>query len=71
MMHGQTPITGNEDKKKFSGPMLALIEFYDAFNNRDLDKMSKNWAQNDEITKEAVLPLHPKRLLLRQAPFCL
>ncbi|MDA8214417.1 MAG: nuclear transport factor 2 family protein [Nitrospiraceae bacterium] len=48
----QTPITGNEDKKKFSTPMLALIEFYDAFNNRDLDKMSKNWTQNDEIAMD-------------------
>lgn len=48
----QTPITGKEDKKKFSGPMLALIEFYNAFNNRDLDMMSKNWAQNDEIAMD-------------------
>lgn len=52
MIPEQTPITGKEDKKKFSGPMRALIEFYDAFNNRDMDKMSKNWAQTDEIAMD-------------------
>ncbi|MDA8338046.1 MAG: nuclear transport factor 2 family protein [Nitrospiraceae bacterium] len=52
MIPEQTPITGKEDKKKFSGPMRALIEFYDAFNNRDLDKISKNWAQTDEIAMD-------------------
>lgn len=48
----QKPITGSESKKGLADPMRALIEFYDAFNNRDLDKMSKNWAQTDEIAMD-------------------
>ncbi len=51
-MPEQIPITGNEDKESLSGPLLALVEFYDAFNNRDMDKMSKNWAQTDEIAMD-------------------
>ncbi len=48
----QKPITGKEDKKDLKGPFLALVDFYEAFNNRDLDKMSKNWAQTDEIAMD-------------------
>lgn len=45
----QKPITGKEDNGGASGPLRALIDFYDAFNRRDLEKMSENWAQTDEI----------------------
>ena len=48
----QTPITGKEDKADLKGPLLALVEFYEAFNNRDMDKMSKNWAQTDETAMD-------------------
>lgn len=48
----QTPITGKEDKADLKGSLLALVEFYDAFNNRDMYKMSRNWAQNDEIAMD-------------------
>ena len=51
-MPEQTPVTGREDKKGLSAPLQALVEFYDAFNSRDLDKMSKNWAQTDEIAMD-------------------
>ena len=46
-----TPITGRE-KKGVSTPKQALIDFYYAFNNHDLNKMSKNWAQTDEIAMD-------------------
>ncbi len=52
MMPEQTPITGREDRKGLSDPLQALVEFYDAFNSRDLGKMSKNWAQTDEIVMD-------------------
>ncbi len=52
MVPEQTPITGKEDKADLKGPLLALVDFYDAFNNRDMDKMSKNWAQTDEIAMD-------------------
>ena len=48
----QKPITGNEDEKGLTGHMSALVEFYNAFNSRDIDKMSKNWAQTDEIAMD-------------------
>lgn len=44
-------ITGSESGEiKISEPMAALVEFYRAFNNRDLDLMTKNWEQSDEIS---------------------
>lgn len=48
----QKPITGNEDEKGLTGHMSALVEFYNAFNSRDIDKMSKNWAQTDETAMD-------------------
>lgn len=44
-----SPITGREDKGKLALPLRALSEFYDAFNGRDVEKMSRNWARNDEV----------------------
>ena len=41
-----------ERKGLLSGPMRALSEFYHAFNTRDLDAMSRNWAQTDEIAMD-------------------
>jgi ketosteroid isomerase-like protein len=44
----QSPVTGNEDKSLLSAPLIALSEFYEALNSRDIEKMAKNWAQTDE-----------------------
>jgi hypothetical protein len=44
-------ITGSEKLNlKASDPMTALIEFYRAFNSRDLDLMADNWEQSDEAS---------------------
>jgi ketosteroid isomerase-like protein len=43
-----TPVTGKEDKARLSAPLRAVSDFYTAFNNADLELMSKNWAQTDE-----------------------
>lgn len=48
----QMPITGKENKKDLALPLRALSEFYDAFNSRDLRKMTKNWAQTDEVVMD-------------------
>lgn len=52
MIPKQTPITGRENIKEVTPPLRALIEFYDAFNNRDLGKMSTNWARTAEISMD-------------------
>ncbi|MBI4384980.1 MAG: nuclear transport factor 2 family protein [Nitrospinae bacterium] len=52
MLPEQTPITGREDIKGAPPPLRALIEFYDAFNNRDMAKMSNNWARTAEISMD-------------------
>jgi ketosteroid isomerase-like protein len=43
-----SPVTGNEDKQSLTAPLRALSDFYTAFNNADLELMSKNWARSDE-----------------------
>lgn len=48
----QKPITGKEEKSGLAGPLRALVEFYEAFNGRDLEKMALNWAQTDEIAMD-------------------
>jgi len=45
----QTPITGNESLGNIDSPYLALVQFYKAFNSRDLDLMAQNWANNPDI----------------------
>ena len=44
----QTPITGQEPQTDPSLPYTALVQFYAAFNNRDLEMMQLNWHQSDE-----------------------
>jgi len=44
------PITGWEDPGTLIPPLRALSQFYNAFNNRDLDKMVENWAPTEEIS---------------------
>jgi len=51
MLITEKAITGSENTDaKASDPMAALIEFYRAFNNGDLELMSKNWEKNDEVS---------------------
>lgn len=45
----QAPITGKENGAGLTGPMAALVEFYSAFNWRDIVKMERNWAGTDEV----------------------
>lgn len=48
----QTPITGAEDRNDSATPQGALIEFYAAFNGRDMEKMARNWANIDGIAMD-------------------
>lgn len=43
MIPVQVPITGKEKSGDLTKPYQALIKFYYAFNNRNMDVMSKNW----------------------------
>ena len=52
MIPEQTPITGNESKLASNSAINALIDFYDAFNNKSFIKMSNNWLQSDEIAMD-------------------
>ena len=48
----QTPITGKEGQGNLSSPYQALVQFYCAFNHRDMEAMEDNWAQSDEIAMD-------------------
>lgn len=48
----QLPITGKEAQGDLSLPYHALVQFYYAFNNRDVDILSRNWDQSDEIAMD-------------------
>lgn len=51
MLTTKKAITGYEAVDvKASDPMAALIEFYCAFNTGDLELMSNNWEQSDEVS---------------------
>lgn len=44
-------ITGSENQEVvISDPLAALFEFYRAFNTQDLDLMSYNWENSDEVS---------------------
>jgi ketosteroid isomerase-like protein len=45
----QEPITGKEDLGDLSQPQHALIQFYKAFNSRDLKMIDENFAQSNEV----------------------
>lgn len=47
-----TPITGKEQQGDLSTPYQALVQFYCAFNAGDLEMMSQNWWQSDEIAMD-------------------
>lgn len=48
----QTPITGNEDQGDLTSPFQALVQFYHAFNSGDMDEMSRNWEESDDIAMD-------------------
>ncbi len=48
----QAPITGKEQQGYLSLPYQALVQFYCAFNQRDMAMMEANWAQSDEIAMD-------------------
>ena len=48
----QTPITGAEAEIGSPSPYLALVQFYRAFNSRDISLMTANWASSDHIAMD-------------------
>lgn len=48
----QEPITGKENQGDLLSPYQALVQFYCAFNSRNMQMMSENWAQTDEIAMD-------------------
>lgn len=47
-----TPITGQEDVGNPSDPVQALVQFYRAFNERDLVLMAQNWDDSDDAAMD-------------------
>lgn len=45
-------INGGEQQTYLTPALRALAQFYAAFNGRDLDAMSRNWEQSDEIAMD-------------------
>lgn len=48
----QVAITGKEPQGALTSPYQALVHFYCAFNSGNLQMMSENWAQSDEIAMD-------------------
>ncbi|MDD2451033.1 MAG: nuclear transport factor 2 family protein [Sulfurovum sp.] len=48
----QKAITGKESLGDLSSPYQALIQFYCAFNSSNMQMMSENWAQSDDISMD-------------------
>lgn len=48
----QEAITGTENLEDVSSPYQALVQFYCAFNTGDMQMMSQNWAQSDDIAMD-------------------
>jgi ketosteroid isomerase-like protein len=48
----QEAITGNESIGNKETPYEALVEFYKAFNQRDIGLMENNWANSEEIAMD-------------------
>ncbi|MEA5112727.1 MAG: nuclear transport factor 2 family protein [Geobacteraceae bacterium] len=47
-MRDEAPVTGKERKMQLTPQMKALSDFYQALNDRDMELMTRNWAQSDE-----------------------
>ncbi len=48
----QEAITGKEKQGDLLSPYQALVQFYCAFNSGNMQMMSENWAQSDEIAMD-------------------
>lgn len=48
----QIPITGSENPEDPSSLFCSFVQFYRAFNTRDIMLMSKNWAQTEDIAMD-------------------
>ncbi|HKZ09685.1 MAG TPA: nuclear transport factor 2 family protein [Rhodanobacteraceae bacterium] len=48
----QDPVTGREPLAALNPQMRALSGFYRALNDRDLDLMSRIWAQSDDVAMD-------------------
>lgn len=48
----QVPVTGREEKQQLTPQMRALSDFYHALNGRDIELMSRNWSQTDEVVMD-------------------
>ncbi|PKO83734.1 MAG: hypothetical protein CVU17_06520 [Betaproteobacteria bacterium HGW-Betaproteobacteria-11] len=48
----QEAITGKEQQGDLFSPYQALVQFYCAFNSRNMQMMSENWAQSDDIAMD-------------------
>ena len=48
----QTPITGGESVAQTDTPLAALVQFYRAFNARDLAEMAQNWENSADIAMD-------------------
>jgi ketosteroid isomerase-like protein len=48
----QTPITGSEVIENADSPLAALIQFYRAFNSRDMAEMEMNWENSADIAMD-------------------
>ena len=46
------PITGQENTDDLTSPYKALTQFYYAFNTGDMNRMSSNWAQTNDIAMD-------------------
>jgi len=48
----KAPITGAENRDEHTPARRALIDFYNAFNSRNMEKMARNWANTDDIAMD-------------------
>lgn len=48
----QKAITGKENQGDLSSSYQALVQFYCAFNSGNMQMMSENWAQSEEIAMD-------------------
>ena len=48
----QTAITGREIPAEAGSPFAALVQFYRAFNTRDMAEMEKSWEQSPDIAMD-------------------
>lgn len=52
MLPIQEAITGQEEQGSLATPYQSLVQFYCAFNSKDMGMMSENWAQSDDIAMD-------------------